>query len=95
MSTVQCPCGLTQEELDAHGWVNNQTGLCTAIFKLNGVVKTGCGELYANHPSAPQGLGLSQPFILQDGARYVLKEPPASKFQHVNFILLYYAFCFY
>ena len=50
----------------------------------------------ADHPSAPQGLGLSQPtFILQDGARYDLKEPPASKFQHVIFILLYYAFCFY
>ena len=54
MSTVHCPCGLNQAELDAHGWVNNQTGLCTAKFKLNGVVITGCGELYADHPSAPQ-----------------------------------------
>jgi hypothetical protein len=52
MSTTPCPCGLTQEKLDSHGWVNNSTGLCTAIFKLNGIVKTGCGELYTDHPSA-------------------------------------------
>ena len=53
MSTTQCPCGLTQEKLDAHGWVNNQTGYCTAIYEdENGVIKTGCGKLYSKHPSA-------------------------------------------
>ena len=48
---MACPCGLTQEKLDAHNWVDNDRGLCTAPFKFNGVTKNGCGELYASHPS--------------------------------------------
>ena len=48
-----CPCGFTKADLKDAGWYDKTSGLCTAIFKLNGVRTTGCGELYADHPSAP------------------------------------------
>jgi hypothetical protein len=48
------PCGLTQEKLDAHELVKG--GYCSAPFRNNeGEIQTGCGEPYANHPSADQG----------------------------------------
>ena len=49
------PCGLTQEKLDDHNWVDEE-GECTAPFKnANGERQRGCGELYASHPSSAQG----------------------------------------
>jgi hypothetical protein len=47
--------GLTQEELDAHKWVDKE-GECTAPFKnASGKRQKGCGELYTSHPSSAQG----------------------------------------
>ena len=53
---MSCPCGLTQEKLDAHKWVDNDTGECIAPYKdVHGVKQKGCGELYTSHPAASQG----------------------------------------
>ena len=53
---MNTPCGLTQEKLDAHNWLDNDTGMCNAPFKnVNGETQRGCGELYASHPSSAQG----------------------------------------
>ena len=50
------PCGLTQEKLDAHNWLDNDTGRCNAPYEdEDGVEKRGCGKLYASHPSSAQG----------------------------------------
>lgn len=51
MSVAKCPCGLNRETLALYGWVNNQTGYCTVTIRLNGIIKSGCGELYTSHPS--------------------------------------------
>ena len=53
---MNTPCGLTQEKLDAHNWLDNDTGMCNAPFKnVNGETQRGCGELYASRPSSAQG----------------------------------------
>jgi len=46
----QCPCGLTQEQLDRHGLVG-AGGVCTAFRK--GSRTDACGELLADHPHTP------------------------------------------
>ena len=54
--TLNTPCGLTQEELDAHNWLDNDTGRCNAPYEdEDGVEKRGSGKLYASHPSSAQG----------------------------------------
>ena len=60
---MNTPCGLTQEQLDAHYWVDDE-GECTAPFKnASGERQKGCGELYASHPSSAQGSSSSFPFF--------------------------------
>mmetsp|Transcript_32979 Transcript_32979/g.61496 ORF Transcript_32979/g.61496 Transcript_32979/m.61496 type:complete len:82 (-) Transcript_32979:1179-1424(-) len=53
------PCGLTQEKLDTHNWVDEE-GRCAAPYEdENGVEKVGCGKLYTSHPSSAQQSPLS------------------------------------
>ena len=54
---MNTPCGLTRQELDAHNWLDNDTGRCNAPYEdEDGVEKRGCGKLYASHPSSAQGI---------------------------------------
>jgi hypothetical protein len=55
--TMNTPCGLTQEKLEARDWKwVGENGECIAPFKnANGEIQIGCGELYASHPSSAQG----------------------------------------
>ncbi len=50
----QCPCGLTQGQLDAKQWIDTDQ-CCTAKYKkLDGQIDV-CGELYTSHPIATAG----------------------------------------
>ena len=52
MSKAPCPCGLTQEKLDAHAdFLNGQ--ICKAEYTTADGNIDVCGRRYADHPSAP------------------------------------------
>ena len=52
MTKAQCPCGLTQENLDAHiEFVIDQ--VCVAKYTMADGNIGVCGKLYTDHPSAP------------------------------------------
>ena len=51
---MSTPCGLTREELDAHGFVN-ENQRCTALFEDGDGNERVCNKLYASHRSSAQG----------------------------------------
>ena len=60
--TKLTPCGLSQEKLDAHGWVENQC--CTALVEGVNGNRSRCNSLYTSHPSRPPSAQGNEQFFL-------------------------------
>ena len=57
---LECPCGLTQNQLDLHRLVDNR-GLCTAVYSNN--ENYICGKPLARHPRQLRNISYSLIFF--------------------------------